>query len=70
MYPVDGGNWTHLTVCLANLNRLARSLAGIWVLSMVNCDDKAMDTLGMLWKSNWVVFLSPGASRSFLFCSS
>ena len=64
-YLVVGGNWTQLTISLANFDRLARSLAGVWVLSMANCDDKAMDTLGTLWKSNWEVLLSPSAFRSF-----
>ena len=49
----------------ANFDRLARSPAGLWVLSMANCDDKAMDSLGTLWKSNWEVGLSSSAFRSF-----
>ena len=64
----DGPNsitWTQLTISLANFDRLARSPAGLWVLSMANCDDKAMDTLGTLWKSNWEVLLSPSAFRLF-----
>ena len=64
-YPVAGGNWTQLTISLANFERLARSPAGLWVLSMANCDDKAMDTLGTLWKRNWEVLLSPSAFHSF-----
>ena len=64
-YPVAGGNWTQLTSSLANFDRLARSPAGLWVLSMANCDDKAMDTLGTLWKSNWEVLLSRSAFPSF-----
>ena len=44
-YPVAGGKWTQLTISLANFDRFARSPAGLWVLSMANCDDKAMDTL-------------------------
>ena len=60
-----GGNLTQLTISLANFDPLARSPTGLWVLSMANCDDKAMDTLGTLWKSNWEVFLSPSAFRSF-----
>ena len=64
-YPVAGGNWTQLTISFANFERLARSPAGFWVLSMANCDDKAMETLGMLWKSNWEVVLSPSAFHSF-----
>ena len=64
-YPVARGNWTQLTISLAGFDRLARSPAGLWVLSMANCDDKAMDTLGTLWKSNWEVGLSPSASHSF-----
>ena len=63
-YPVAGGIWTQLTISLANFERLARSPAGLWVLSMANCDDKAMDTLGTLWKSNWEVLLSPSAFHS------
>ena len=64
-YPVVGGNWTQLTISLANFDRLARSPAGLWVLSMANCGDMAMGTLGTLWKSNWKVGLSPSAFRSF-----
>ena len=60
-----GGNWTQLTISLANFERLARPPAGLWVLSMANCDDKAMDTLGTLWKSNWEVLLSPSAFHLF-----
>ena len=66
-YPVSGGNWTQLTISLANFDRLARTPGGFWVLSMANCDNKAMDTLGMLWKSNWEVLLSPSAFRLFYF---
>ena len=58
-YPVGGGNWTQLTMSLANLDHLARSPAGLWVLSMANCDDKGMDTIGSLWKSSGEVGLSP-----------
>ena len=64
-YSVAGGKWTQLTISLANFERLAGSPAGLWVLSMANCDDKAMDTLGTLWKSNWQVGLSPSAFHSF-----
>ena len=64
-YPVAGGNWTQLTISLANFDRLARSPEGLWVLSMANCDDNAMDTLGTLWNSNWEVGLSPSAFPSF-----
>ena len=64
-YPVAGGNWTQLTISLANFDRLARSPASLWVLSMANCDDKAMDTLGTLWKSNGEVLLSPSPFNSF-----
>ena len=64
-YPVAVGNWTQPTISLANFERLARSPAGLWVLSMAHCDDKAMDTLGTLWKSNWEVLLSPSAFHSF-----
>ena len=60
-----GGNWTQLTISLANFEHLARSPAGLWVLSMANCDGKGMDTLGTLWKSNWEVLLSPSAFHSF-----
>ena len=63
--PMAEGNWTELTISLANFDCLARSPAGLWVLSMANCDDKAMDTLGTLWKSTWEVLLSPSAFRSF-----
>ena len=64
-YAVAGGNWTQLTISLANFDRLARSPASLWVLSMANYDDKAMDTLGMSWKSNWEVGLSTSAFHSF-----
>ena len=64
-YPVAGGNWTQLTISLANFNALARAPAVIWVLRMANCDDKAMDTLGTLWKSTWGVLFSASASHSF-----
>ena len=56
-YPVAGGNWIQLNISLANFDRLARSPARLWVLSIANCDDKAMDTLGTLWKSNGEVLL-------------
>ena len=64
-YPVAQGHWTQLTISLANFDRLARSPAGLWVLSMANCDHKAMDTLGTLWTSNWELLLSPSAFHSF-----
>ena len=60
-----GGNLTQLTIPLANFDRLARSSAGLWVLSMAKCDDKTIDTVWTLWKSNWEVFVSPSAFRSF-----
>ena len=60
-----GSNWTQLTISLANFDRLARSPAGLRVLSMANCDDKALDTLGTLWKSNWKVLLSSSAFHLF-----
>ena len=69
-YPMAVGNWTQLTISFANFDRLARSPTGPWVLSMANCDDKAMDTLGTLWKSNWGELLSPSAFHSFQLCSS
>ena len=69
-YTVAGGNWTQRTISFPNFDRLAHSPAGLWVLSVANCDDKAMDTLGTLWESNWEVLLSPSAFRSFKFCSS
>ena len=64
-YPVAGGNGTQLTISLANFARLARFPMGLWVLSMANYDDKAVDTLGTLWKSNYEVLLSPSALPSF-----
>ena len=36
-YPVAGGNWTQLTISLANFDRLARSPTGLRVVGMVNC---------------------------------
>ena len=50
---------------MAHSDRLARSRTGLWVLSMVNCDHKAIDTLGTLWKSTWEVLLSPCAFHWF-----
>ena len=64
-YPVAGGNRTQLPISLANFDRLVCSPAGFWVLSMANCDDKAIDTLGTLWKSNWEFILSASAFHSF-----
>ena len=61
-WAVAGGNCMDPT---HHVDRLARSPAGLCVLSMANCDDKAMHTLGTLWKSNWKVFLSPRAFDSF-----
>ena len=69
-YPVARGKWTKLTISLANFDRLAYSTAGLWVSGMASCDDKAIETLGTLWKSNWEVLLSPGAFHSFYLCSS
>ena len=45
------GAWTQLTIYFANLGRVARSPTGLWVLSMANCHDKAMHTLGTLSKT-------------------
>ena len=70
-FPLTSGGmptpWpgAQLAISLANFDHLARSPAGLWGLSMANCDDKAMDTLGTLWKSNWEVGLSPSAFHSF-----
>ena len=61
VYPVARGNCTQLTIPWANFDRLARSPAGLWVLSMGSCDDKGMDTFRTLWKSYWEVLLSPFA---------
>ena len=64
-YAVAGDKWTQLTTPLANFDRLAPSAAGLWVWSMANCNDKAMDTFGTLWKSTWEVVLSASAFHSF-----
>ena len=66
-----GGRWTQLTISLANVDGFARSAAGLWVLSMANCDDKAMDTLGTLWKTNWEVssHLVPFTRSNFVLVS-
>ena len=45
-YRVAGASWTQVTISLANFDHLAPSPGGVWVLSIANCDDKAMDTLG------------------------
>ena len=45
-YPVAGGNWTQLTISSANFDRLARSPAGVWVLSMANCVGGSWSPLG------------------------
>ena len=39
VYPVAGSNRTKLTISLAHFDRLARSPAGLWVLSMANCGE-------------------------------
>ena len=64
-YPMAGGNWTQITISVANFERLAGFPAGLLVFSMPNCDGKAIDTLGTLWKSNWEVLLSRSAFHSF-----
>ena len=66
-YPVAGGNWTKLTISLANFDRLARSLAGLWLFSMANSDDKSMDTLGTLGRTigRYSFHLVPFARSSF-----
>ena len=56
MARADG---TQLLISLANFDRFHRSRAGLRVVSMTKGDDKAMDTLGTLWKDGWKVFLSP-----------
>ena len=38
-YAVAGGNWTQLTISLAKFDQLASSPAGLWSLSMANCDE-------------------------------
>ena len=70
-YPLAGGNWTQLTICLANFDRLARSPAGLWVLSMANCDHKAIHTLGTFWKSKgrYSSHLVPFTCSSFVLVS-
>ena len=68
-YPVTGGNWAQLPMCFANFDHLACSPVGVWVLSMTNYDDKAMDTLGTLWRGNWEVLLSSSAHCPLEFCS-
>ena len=45
---VARGKWTGISISLANLGRLARSLIKLWVLSMARVDDKAMLTLETL----------------------
>ena len=60
-----GGTWTQRTISSANFDRLPRSPVGLWVLSMANLDEKTMDSLGTLWKSNWEVFLSSSAHHPF-----
>ena len=59
-FIVAGGNWTQLIISLASFDRLARSPADLLVWCMANQDDKAMDTLGTLWKSNFVTFVNGG----------
>ena len=45
-YSVAGGNWTQLTISLAYFERLARSLVGLWVLSMANAMTRPWRPLG------------------------
>ena len=70
-YPVTGGNWTQLTISLANFDRLARSPAGLWTLSMASCDDKAMDTLGTFERAigRYSSHLLPFTHSSFVLVS-
>ena len=55
---LHGGDWTQLTISMANFHGLAHPPAGLGVLSMGNRDDKAIATLGE-------VFLSAIAHRAF-----
>ena len=65
-YPVAGGTLTQRTISLANFDRLTCTPAGLWVLSMANCDDKAMHTLGTLCKRRYSCHLVPFTRSSFV----
>ena len=64
-YPMARANCTQPTISLAIVDRFACSPAGLRVLSILNCDNKAMETHGTFWRDKWKVFRLPSAHRPF-----
>ena len=51
-YPCAGGEWSHLSVSIANMGLWGRIPACVWVIGLAICGDKAMATLATLWEDN------------------
>ena len=51
-YPCAGGEWSQLSVSIANMGLWGRIPACVWVIGLAICGDKAMATLATLWEDN------------------
>ena len=51
-YPSAGGEWSQLSVSIANMGLWGRILARVWVIGLAMRGDKAMATLATLWEDN------------------
>ena len=51
-YPCAGGEWSQLSVSIANMGLWGRVPACVWVIGLSICGDKAMATLATLWEDN------------------
>ena len=51
-YPCAGGEWSQLSVSIANMGVWGRIPPCVWVIGLAICGDKAMATLATLWEDN------------------
>ena len=51
-YPCASGEWSQLSVSIANMGLWGRIPACVWVIGLAICGDKAMATLATLWEDN------------------
>ena len=51
-YPCAGGEWSQLSVSIANMGLWGRIPPCVWVIGLAICGDKAMATLATLWEDN------------------